>query len=411
MRYSIILLLVFFFSACSDQPVDLEEADCESEKSEEVLDETEVTGSVNQFGYTLFNRTIEADSEVNVMISPLSVFMALSMVLNGASGETAEELKSSLNLTAAEISSINRSLKEMMNLLEDSDPAVQLAIGNSVWHRRDLNVKSDFKETLLEYYGAESESVDFDAPETVQAINDWVSRITEGTIDEIVSDIPDEMVMYLINAVYFKGDWTTPFDKQRTAPANFRTGSGETISVEMMRIEESFKHFFSDTVRLIELPYSDGQFVMTVLMPANELMPIDQFVEEFFTLDNFSEWRENLQERNLNLQLPRFQMDYEVTFNNILKSMGVEQLFNPSQADLSGIADVSPQRLFVSEVKHKSYISVDEEGTEAAAATGVGVGVTSMPPQFLVNRPFLFVISDKESGANLFMGRVLNPEP
>lgn len=409
MRFLTSLLIVFVFAACSDRPVDLEEADNASENNEKMVEEVNLTDSTNQFGYTIFKRTIEDDSEENVIISPLSVYLALSMVLNGASGETAEELKSALNLTDAEMSSINSASREMMGNLENSDPAIQLAIANSVWHRRNLGVKENFSETLKEYYRAEIESVDFNSPETIEAMNDWVSRVTKGTIDEIVSEIPDEMVMYLINAVYFKGDWITPFDVARTAPANFRTESSETVSVEMMRIEESFNFYFSDEVRLIELPYGDGQFAMTVLMPADDQMPIDQFVDEFFTPENLSEWRENLQERNLNVQFPRFQMEYEITYNDILKSMGVEQLFNPGQSDLSNIADLSPQRLFVSEVKHKTYINVDEEGTEAAATTGVGVGVTSMPPQFLVNRPFLFVISEKESGSHLFMGRVVNP--
>lgn len=362
------------------------------------------------FSYDIFRRTVSYDSgEDNLFISPLSISMALAMTLNGAEGETFEEMKEALYLNGMDLEEINGAFESLIELLVSVDPDVQLGIANSIWHEESLPVKEAFLERLENSYDAEVTGLDFFDPVSVDVINAWVDENTEGRIEEIIDEIPSEMVMYLINAIYFKGDWLRPFDTEDTREADFYLENGETVTVDMMNLQDDFAVWFSDEVRMIELPYGDSLFTMTVLLPGDEETPIDRFVEEKVTEENLARWRSNLSVADVPLQLPKFEMEYEITYNDILKAMGMERAFNESMADLSGIADVSPENLYISEVKHKTFVRVDEEGTEAAAATSVGVGVTSLPPSMTVNRPFVFLIYERESGTNLFMGKVKKP--
>lgn len=362
------------------------------------------------FSYDIFRRTVSYDTEnENVFISPLSISMALAMTLNGANGETFKEMKEALYLEGMDLEEINESFQSLVKLLTTVDPKVQFSIANSVWHEQNFVVKEDFLERLEDYYDAEIAGLDFNDPASKDAINNWVEDKTEGKIKEMIDKIPPEMVMYLINAIYFKGDWLKQFDREKTNEANFYLENGKTVTVDMMTQKENFAVYMSDEVRMIELPYGDSLFTMTVLMPGNPDIPIDQFVDESVTAENLADWRSKLSVSDLPLYLPKFEMEYEIEYNDILKAMGMDRAFDEGRADLSGIADVTTGNLFISEVKHKSFIKVDEEGTEAAAATSVGVGLTSLPASMSVNRPFVFLIYERESGTTLFMGKMKNP--
>lgn len=361
------------------------------------------------FSYDIFRRTISYDDEENIFISPLSISMALAMTLNGAEGETFDEMKEALYLSGMDLEEVNEAFQSLTELLVSVDPEVQFVIANSIWHEESLPVKETFLERLENSYNAEVSGLDFRDPASVDVINEWVDENTQSRIEKIIDEIPGEMVMYLINAVYFKGEWFSRFDKEDTREADFHLENGETVTVDMMSQKSNFAVNFSDEVRMIELPYGDSLFTMTVLMPGNAETPIDQFVEEHVTAKNLAEWRSNLSVSDVPLELPKFEMEYEITYNDLLKAMGIEKAFDEEQANLSGIADVSPENLYISEVKHKTFVRVDEEGTEASAATSVGIGVTSMPPSMIVNRPFVFIIYERESGTNLFMGKVRNP--
>ena len=366
----------------------------------------------HSFSYDIFKRTVawETDHE-NLMISPLSISMALAMTINGAEGQTYDDMKEALYLSDMELDEINEAFKSLIELLVTVDPAVTVKIANSIWYREGLPVEQGFLNRVRDYFDARIEGLDFQDPASVDIINDWVAENTEGLIEEIIDEIPDHMVMYLINALYFKGDWLRQFDPDDTKPADFKLENGETVEVEMMKQEGDFAMYSSNEVKLIELPYGDSLYTMTVLMPGDENMPINQFVQEKLTADNLTGWRSNLQAESAEttIKLPKFEFEYEIDYNDILKAMGMEIAFDESAADFKGIADVSPQNLFISEVKHKTFIRVDEEGSEAGAVTSVGVGVDSLPPQMIVNRPFLFIIYERESGTNLFMGVVKNP--
>lgn len=364
------------------------------------------------FSYDIFQRTVvwETDHE-NLMISPLSISMALAMTINGAEGQTYGDMKEALYLSGMELDEINEAFQSLIDLLVTVDPAVTVKIANSIWYRDELPVEQDFLDRVREYFDARIQGLDFQDPASVDVINDWVAENTEGMIEEIIDEIPDHMVMYLINALYFKGDWLRPFDSDDTQPADFKLENGETVEVDMMEQEGNFAIYSSNEVKLIELPYGDSLYTMTVLMPAAEYMPINQFVEEKLTADNLAGWRSSLQAESAEttIKLPKFEFEYEIDYNDILKAMGMEIAFDEGAADFKGIADVSPQNLFISEVKHKTFIRVDEEGSEAGAVTSVGVGIDSLPPQMIVDRPFVFIIYERESGTNLFMGVVKNP--
>ncbi|NBC03090.1 MAG: serpin family protein [Bacteroidetes bacterium] len=372
--------------------------------------EKQLVEADQSFSYDIFRQTVSYDNEEeNLFISPLSISTALAMTLNGAEGETLDQMKEALHLNGMETGEINEAFQSLIELLVSVDPKVTMKIANSVWHDQSLDVEEDFLQRLENFYDAEVAGLDFKDSGSVDTINSWVNENTEGKIEKIIDRIPPEMVMYLINAIYFKGDWLSKFDKDETRKADFHLESGETVQVEMMSQKERYAVNFSEEVRMIELPYGDSLFTMSVLMPGDPEMPLNQFIEEEITKENLVKWRSNLRVSEVPLELPKFEMEYEITYNDILKSMGMEKAFDEGAADFSGIADVSPQNLFISEVKHKTFVSVDEEGTEAAAVTSVGVGVTSLPPSMIVNRPFVFIIHERESGTNLFMGKVKDP--
>lgn len=364
------------------------------------------------FSYEIFRNTVAFDDEEeNVFISPLSISMALAMTLNGAEGETFGQMRETLKLQGMNLEQINDAFKSLIDLLVNVDPEVTFKIANSIWYEEDFSVKPDFLERVQSHYKASIHELDFLDPASVNTINQWVKENTEGLIEKIIDEIGDEMVMYLINALYFKGDWLRQFDKKDTRPSDFYLENGQTVTVDMMYQQDRFATYFSDEVEMIELPYGDSLFTMTVLLPADRSMPIDRFVEEKITAHNLDNWRSNLHvsSRDVMIHLPKFELEYEIEYNDILKAMGMVMPFDEWNADFSGIADVSPQNLYISEVKHKTFVRVDEEGTEAAAVTSVGFGATSMPPAVIVDRPFVFIIYERESGTNLFMGKVKNP--
>ncbi len=360
------------------------------------------------FSFNMFRSTVEADDSDNIFISPLSISVALGMTMNGAKGETYKQMRHALALEGLDMEAINSGYKSLIKLLQNADPKVKMEIANSVWSKQGFPVEEDFTNNLKRYFDAEANEINFDDPASADAINKWVSNNTNGLIKKIINGkIPPEMVMYLINAIYFKGDWTHQFDKDQTREHPFHLENGEQVMVDMMNQKGDFNIYRSDKVQMIDLPYGDSLFSMTVMMPTNKEIPLNDFIAENLTQQNFDSWISALSLTNGPVQLPKFELEYEKKLNDILISMGMEDAFNSMKADLTGINPDAD--LYISEVMHKTYVKVDEEGTEAAAVTSVGVGTTSMPLSFSVDRPFIFVIREQNSGAILFMGKVNNP--
>ncbi|MEX0722082.1 MAG: serpin family protein [Balneolaceae bacterium] len=403
---SILTIFTLFISGCTSNITGQEE---KGELPRELSTaEKKLVEADHSFSFGIFKKTI-AEEDENVFISPLSISMALGMTMNGANGETYTQMRETLAFQDIDLEEINSGYQSLSDLLTTVDPKVKMQIANSVWSRQGFPVEENFTQSLKEYFNAESSELDFQDPKSVDVINGWVNDNTNGLIEDIIEVIPGSAMMYLINAIYFKGDWTYQFEEDKTRESPFHLENGETVTMDMMNQKRDFNIYFSDEVKMIDLPYGDSLFSMKVLMPADKETSIDDFAENQFTPQNFNSWIENLTTTETQLRLPKFEMEYEITLNDILKSMGMENAFMDGGADFTGINPNS--RLFITEVKHKTFVSVDEVGTEAAAVTSVEMGITSAPeiPTMIVDRPFIFVIHEQNSGAVLFMGKLKNP--
>ncbi len=361
------------------------------------------------FGFNVFKSTVEGDASKNIFISPLSISVALGMTMNGAEGETFEQMRETLAFQGLNQDEINQGYQSLIKLLTEADPKVKMHIANSVWSREGFEVQESFTETLEEYFDATTRELDFSDPKSTDIINQWVADNTNGLIEKIINrQISPNMVMYLINAIYFQGDWTYQFDEEETREHSFSLESGGEVMVDMMTQERMFNIHMNEEVHMIDLPYGDSLFSMTVMMPADEKKPIDEFISQDLSKENFDSWIAGLKGQDMPLYFPKFELSYKIKMNDILKSMGMEVPFDEAEADFSGINPDA--RLFISQVNHKTYVKVDEKGTEAAAVTSVGVEVTSIPQTFSVDRPFVFMIREQNSGAILFMGKMENPK-
>ena len=364
----------------------------------------------NSFALKLFREINARDPDVNLFISPLSVAMALGMTYNGADGETQAAMAEALELQHMAIGEVNEAYRDLIALLLDLDPRVEFQLANSIWHRNALQFEQAFLDINREYFDAEVAGLDFNDPSAADRINDWVNDATNGKISDIVEKpIADDLVMFLINAIYFKGDWTHQFDKGLTRDANFTLDDGTTKQVETMfhKSAAEVRIFSDDVMRVVDLPYGGDAFSMIILVPRPEAD-----VEAVVAALDAPRWAalvDGLVDSERVVGLPKFTLEYEIELKDVLTALGMGVAFVENVANFSKMRQAND--LFISSVKHKTFVDVNEEGTEAAAATSVGIGVTSVGPgPFLVDRPFLFVIRERFSGAIIFMGKILDPE-
>ncbi len=319
-------------------------------------------------------------------------------------------MRDALRLGGLDREGIGASYRSLIDLLSGLDPTVRLEIGNSVWYREGFTLEDAYVSEVERDYLARVAALDFADPGAADVINAWVSEATDGLIDGIVDPPIDPLtVAFLINAIYFEGAWTLRFDPERTAPGDFRRSDGSTVSVPFMTMrDEAFRYAQTADYQAIELPYGGEAFAMTVVLPS-EGTGIDAFVE---SLDSEA-WAEiiaGLGEAELFVALPRFKLEFEQTLNDVLKALGMGVAFDPGAADFSRMnRDALALQLHISRVKQKAFVDVDEEGTRAAAVTSVEMGVTSAPPSFRADRPFLFAIRERLSGTLLFTGVVRDP--
>ncbi|HET9384347.1 MAG TPA: serpin family protein [Gemmatimonadales bacterium] len=351
------------------------------------------------------------DSLRNLFISPLSVAMALAMTYNGAAGTTEEAMRGTLELDGMSVAEVNAAYQGLIAMLRGLDPGVRFTIANSVWYDEQFTFHQDFLDATRTSYDARVEALDFTSPTAAPTINTWVSRATNGLIRDIVPDpIPAGMVMYLINAMYFKGSWTQQFDPGRTAARPFHLSDGSTVNVPTMTHGKSadVRVHEDANVQVVDLPYAGQAFSMTIAMPRDPAM-IDALAAGL-TLDQWNGWTAALDSSEREVFLPKFELENDLNLVPTLEALGMAVAFDDVQADFSRM-HVRPPVLFISSVKHKTYVNVNEEGTEAAAATAVGMGVTCacQPPPILIDRPFIFALRENLSGTILFMGVIRNP--
>ncbi|UCF20910.1 MAG: serpin family protein [Gemmatimonadota bacterium] len=361
----------------------------------------------NAFGFKLF-REIHAQARAgeNIFISPLSVAAALTMVSNGAAGATEVAMRGTLELGALDPAETNEGYHRLFERLEGLDAAVEFLPANSIWYSRDLEVKQAFLDLNREFFGAEAAAVDFTSPSTPPAINVWVRDRTGGRIADIVdAAIDPAVIMYLINAVYFNGEWTIQFAEELTTERPFRLADGGVKRVSMMTYPgpQQIGRFSDEDYEAIDLPYGAQAYSMTIVMPA-----AGADLEALVASLDPERWQEivkGLSPTATNVLLPKFRLAYELEMSDVLKRMGMGIAFSAA-AEFSKICD---EGVFISRVKHKAFVDVREEGTEAAAATAVELKRGLRPTVLAVDRPFVFVIRERSSGAILFMGRVADP--
>lgn len=379
-------------------------------------DQKDLAGASNRFGFRLFQEVVTNDGgDGNVFISPLSVSYALAMTLNGAVGKTRDDIISTLELKDLSAGDISESYKNLTSLLTGLDPSVTFEIANSIWYRSGLPVSRDFIKTNRDNFGAQVRDLDFSAPSAADIINKWVNDNTKGKIENIINPpIDPSSIMFLINAIYFKGTWATQFEPAATRDHPFYPAEGKEVKCRMMFNTEKFDYFENDLFQAISLPYGKKGFDMMVFLPRSSSTLgdlIDRLDDQ-----NWAIWEKGYFKTKVELGLPRFKFQYDVTMNKMLKAMGMEIAFDGQKADFGKMIEtdaIPGQNIFIDRVKHKTFLQVDEEGTEAAAVTSVTMALTSaMPapiPVMIIDRPFLFAIRERNSGSIVFIGQVTDP--
>jgi serpin B len=368
--------------------------------------------SSNEFGVELFTRVCEAENR-NLMLSPLSASTALTMLLNGCGGDSYSQLQGTLKYPEGmTIGDINEAYRSLVDQLLNADPKVKLALANAIFYHNSFSVKPPFLATMDKDFNATAEALDFMAPSALKTINKWASDNTNGKIPEVLDEIDPDAVMFIMNALYFNGDWSYQFDKSLTQERPFYPDGGSTIDVNTMNGEVGSRVVYGNGFKAIEMPYGRTNFTMTVIVPEGTL-------KDFYSSFTAPEWEELTSDLDgidefdkVIVFMPRFSLEYEKNLNHYLMSMGMIDAFSPFLADLSGISD---KKIYVSFVKQNTFVEVDEEGTEAAAVTTIGVfGTTSgtgpSSPVFVIDKSFVFAIRERTTNALLFIGQVLNPE-
>jgi serpin B len=368
----------------------------------------------SKFAFDLFRELSAEDMNKNIFISPLSISTALAMTYNGAEGTTKDAMAETLNFGDMTLEEINQAYADLIESLENVDQSVELLIGNSVWIQNWFEpfVKSSFLERVGASFDGEVFTRDFENLKTISEINGWVDERTEGKVTEIVQQLDPILVMLLINAVYFKGDWKTIFDEAQTQEQDFFLPDGDIVKVDMMTTSGEFSYYSGETCRVARLPYGRDKVAMYIFVP-NEGISLDSFIANLNQTSHDEYISKLNREDDLTVSLPKFEVEYGVKrLNSVLKKMGMEIAFDPGAADFTGIASTAPAGLpplYMEYVDHKAVVEVNEKGTEAAAATIAGIGLMSVPTSFVVNRPFFYEIRDDRSGSILFMGEILNP--
>jgi len=396
------------FSACSkpepeDDPIIIAIDNEEYEPIVLTKAEQELNQASNEFGFDVYHKIYSGD---DMLISPLSLSLALSMTANGAAGTTEKEMLSTLGFAGKDKETMNNYYQKMIGGLLAADSKTTFEVANSIWADGKIGVKKSFTDATTKYYSSEVYPADFSTQATVDQINKWCYDKTHGKIPSIMDKPDPDLVMALINALYFKGEWAFAFN-EKTKKEDFATLGGSKNKVDMMSAEDKLLYAEYDGFSMVQLPYGNGAFCMDVILPAKN----EDFAKAAARFDakTFDGLIGNRSNAIVNLKLPKFTFEYNTTLNNALIALGMETAFSNDKADFSEIAD---KPLKISVVKQKTFIDVNEKGTEAAAVTFIGVATTSVGPSpqpkivdFFADRPFLFIIRENSTGAVLFIGQ------
>ena len=362
----------------------------------------------NQFGFKLFKNIVHFNHTKNVFISPTSIAIALAMTYNGASGETQQAMASALELQELSLKDVNLSYQKLQQDWQQSDSQVQLSIANSIWAKQGIPFKHKFLKNNREYYQARITNLDFTNPRAKNIINSWVQEATQGKIERIVGNIKPEDILFLINAIYFKGNWANQFDKKLTKTESFHLSPDFSQPQRMMSQTGKYRYYENNQFQAISLPYGQSRLSMYIFLPRQN-SDLATFSQQL-NLDNWQQWKQQFQLTPGSITIPRFQLEYEVELKQALTALGMGIAFEANRADF---AEMTSQSVLIDRIKHKTFVEVNEEGTEAASVTSIGIGITSVNPtqpfEMIVNRPFFCAIADNLTDTILFMGSVVNP--
>jgi len=428
MRYIISFVLLFViglpaFSGCSkqatsvaasdttsaqnrtDRQVSRSDGNMETKQTPASPEAQKLASGFNQFGFRLLQHS--QTQEENVFVSPLSIATALSLAATGAKGLTRQQITDTLGEIGIQPSQSDKANFELLSSLKSTDPNVQIDIANSIWAQKNAHFKQDFLGRNQQFFNAEIQSIDFGSPGAAATINKWVDTKTHHKIDKIVKDLNPATMMMLLNAVYFKGQWQTPFEKDATSPDTFTSSGGSKAQVPMMNQSGKYLYRKGDHWQSVALPYGSGRTNLYVFLPDEDsslVKLISQLNEQ-----NWDQWLNGFTEKTGNIRLPKLKLEYESDLVSLLSDLGIKDAFSPGKADFSGMTDEVP--LYIQKVKHKTYLEVDEEGTTAAAVTAIemraGSAMPAPPFNFIVNRPFLIAIRDSQTGSILFIGSIV----
>lgn len=356
------------------------------------------------FGFTFnFIDQINSATEGDYVVSPLSMQFLLGMILNGAQGETAAEICKVLGYGADGVDDVNEYVSSMLEQLPAMDKQTTLAMANGIFVNAPYPLKDNYKKTVVKYYDAAVANLDFkDNENSLKAINGWCAEHTNDLIPKIIDGVQPDMLAYHLNALYFKSQWKYPFDKKDTALETFTNESGTKKEVSMMKKESLFPYIENDIFKAVKLPYGNGAFSMVVMLPKDG-HSVSDITAELCKTDWHNFFTYTMRSSKVNLWLPKFETGSDIQLNEILKTMGMPQSFSET-ADFKALSDYAAHLAFVKQV---ATITVDESGAEAAAVSGAGTLVSSMPEEVELhaNHPFLYIIAEQSTGAVLFAGR------
>jgi serine protease inhibitor len=368
--------------------------------------EQQVSSSGNEFSFALFQQLAKREAGKNVFVSPLSASMSLGMAMNGAAGPTFDAMRTALRLGTGDMGQIDAGYRGLVDLLRGLDPTTTFQIANSIWYRNSVSFRQSFLDTTKKYFDAQVQGLNFaDATGSLATINAWVSANTGGKIPKILDEITPDEVMFLINAIYFKGTWQMKFDPALTTPDRFVAADGTIQTVPFMNRREHLKPMFlfgatQQQVSIVELPYGNGDFAMDIILP-----PPNASVDSTAAALTSSAWDAliaSLKEVDYALAMPKFTLSYERTLTDDLSALGMGVAFT-DQANFSGMSAAGLKLEFV---KQKTFVDVNEAGTEAGGSTVTGVVPVSLT-EVRINRPFIFVIRERQTGTIVFMGKLL----
>lgn len=361
----------------------------------------------NAFAVKLFEKTAKMQSTV---ISPVSVSYLMAMLANGANGQTKADIMKALQLEEKDLDDMNALYKMMIQRCGNTGKGTTLNIANYFAMNKEVNLEDAYANKMKNIYNAGIESLDFTSSKTTAHINNWCKKNTNGMIPSIIDKVDANASAYIMNAIFFNGTWADKFSKSQTKNENFRGYTRDITMVPMMHKSDKLLYWGNDMYTAVRIPYSNSSYTMTVMLP-NEGVSIDEMLKTMEDAD-LTAWRQDAEQCIVDLKLPRFTTEADVTLNNIISELGAANIFN-SNADFTNIAK---SNMFVSQMFQKAKIEVSEEGTKAAAVTAAIMTMSALPTEepkhvtFHANRPFVYMITEANTNAIFFMGQYTGKE-